>query len=126
VLQYEVRPDVPAESWVRVQQVATRSFAEVAAGYRKSVEAHPSLSEPFALVAPHRIERNAVFKAFDSEGRQLVLNRSERRGAVLAFYDMLTEGAELTWLAGRLTDTGTTVCLSPFALGTRDRTYTRL
>jgi hypothetical protein len=126
VLQYEVRPDVPAESWVRVQQVATRSFAEVAAGYRKSVEAHPSLSEPFALVAPHRIERNGVFKAFDSEGRQLVLNRSERRGAVLAFYDMLTEGAELTWLAGRLTDTGTTVCLSPFALGTRDRTYTRL
>jgi len=126
VLQYEVRPDIPSESWVRVQQVASRSFAEVAAGYRKSVEAHPSLSEPFALVAPHRIERNGVFKVFDSEGRQLILNRSERRGAVLAFYDMLAEGAEPTWLAGRLTDTGTMVCLTPFALGTRDRTYTRL
>lgn len=126
VLQYEVRPDVPGESWVRVQHVASRSFAEVAEGYRKSVEANPSLSEPFVLVAPHRIERNGVFKAFDSEGLQLVLNRSERRGAVLAFYDMVAKGTEPTWLAGRLTDTGTTVCLTPFALGTRDRTYTRL
>jgi hypothetical protein len=126
VLQYEVRPDVLGESWVGLQQIASRSFAEVAAGYRRSVEAHPSLSEPFALVAPHRIERNDIFKVFDSEGRQLVLNRSERRGAVLAFYDILAEGAEPTWLAGRLTDTGTTVCLIPFALGTRDRTYTRL
>jgi hypothetical protein len=126
VLQYEVQPDVPGESWECLQQVASRSFAEVTEGYRRSVLAHPSLSEPFALVAPYRIERNGVFKAFDSEGQQLVLNRSERRGAVLAFYDLLADEAEPAWLAGRLTDTGGTVCLTPFALGTRDRTYTRL
>ncbi|MGB5285785.1 MAG: hypothetical protein WBN29_14825, partial [Polyangiales bacterium] len=69
---------------------------------------------------------NGVFKAFDAEGRQLVLNRSERRGAVLAFYALLAQGAEPAWLAGRLTDTGTTVCITPFAFGTRDLKYTRL
>jgi hypothetical protein len=126
ILQYEVEPDVPAESWARVQQIASRSFAHVTEEYRRSVQAHPSLAEPFALIAPYRIERNGIFKAFDADGHQLVLNRSERRGAVLAFYDLLTEGVEPSWVAGRLTDTGTTVCLTPFALGTRDRTYTRL
>ena len=126
VLQYEVRPDVPAESWGRVQQVASRSFATVTAQYRRSMQAHPSLSEPFALIAPYRTERNGIFKAFDADGHQLVLNRSERRGAVLAFYDLLADGVEPSWVAGRLTDTGATVCLTPFALGTRDRTYTRL
>lgn len=126
VLQYEVRPEVPAESWQQLQQVAVRSFAEVTEGYRQSVQASPSLAEPFALVAPYRIERNGVFKAFDAEGRQLVLNRSERRGAVLAFYALLAQGAEPAWLAGRLTDTGTTVCITPFAFGTRDLKYTRL
>ena len=126
VLQYEVQPEVPSDSWARVQQVASRSFAEVTEGYRRSVQAHPSLAEPFALIAPYRIERNGIFKAFDAEGHQLVLNRSERRGAVLAFYDLLAEGVEPSWVAGRLTDTGATVCLTPFALGTRDRTYTRL
>ena len=125
VLQYEVRPEVPAESWQQLQQVAVRSFAEVTEGYRQSVQASPSLAEPFALVAPYRIERNGVFKAFDAEGRQLVLNRSERRGAVLAFYALLAQGAEPAWLAGRLTDTGTTVCITPFAFGTRDLKYTR-
>lgn len=126
ILQYEVETDVPAESWGRVQQVASRNFAHVTEGYRRSVQAHPSLAEPFALIAPYRIERNGIFKAFDADGHQLVLNRSERRGAVLAFYDLLAEGVEPSWVAGRLTDTGTTVCLTPFALGTRDRTYTRL
>jgi len=126
VLQYEVQPDVPAESWGRVQQVASRSFATVTAQYRRSMQAHPSLSEPFALIAPYRTERNGIFKAFDADGHQLVLNRSERRGAVLAFYDLLADGVEPSWVAGRLTDTGATVCLTPFALGTRDRTYTRL
>ena len=126
VLQYEVQPDVPDESWESLQRVASRSFAEVADGYRRSVHAHPSLSEPFALIAPYRIEHNGIFKAFDADGHQLVLNRSERRGAVLAFYDLLADGVEPSWLAGRLTDTGTTVCLTPFALGTLDRAYTRL
>jgi hypothetical protein len=126
VLQYEVQPDVPRGSWDRVQQVASRNFAKVTDDYRQSVQEHPSLSEPFALIAPHRVERNGIFKAFDADGRQLLLNRSERRGAVLAFYDLLSEGVEPAWVAGRLTDTGATVCLTPFALGTRDRPYVRL
>lgn len=126
VLQYEVQPDVPTESWARLEQVASRSFAKVTEGYRRSLRAHPALSEPFALIAPYRIERNGAFKAFDANGHQLVLNRSERRGAVLAFYDLLAEGVEPSWLAGRLTDTGGTVCLTPFALGTREHAYTRL
>jgi hypothetical protein len=112
VLQYEVQPDVPRQSWERLQQVASRSFAEVTERYRRSVQAYPSLSEPFALIAPYRIERNGIFKAFDPDGHQLLLNRSERRGAVLAFYDLLADGAEPSWLAGRLTDTGATVCLT--------------
>jgi hypothetical protein len=67
-----------------------------------------------------------VFKAFDSEGRQFVLDRTERRGAVLAFYDLLAEGLEPAWLAGRLTDTGGTVCITPLAVGTRQGRYVRL
>jgi hypothetical protein len=126
VLQYEVQPDVPQASWDRVQQVASRNFAKVTDGYRQSVQAHPSLSEPFALIAPYRVECNGIFKAFDADGRQLLLNRSERRGAVLAFYDLLSEGLEPSWVAGRLTDTGAAVCLTPFAFGSRDRAYVRL
>ena len=126
VLQYELQPDVPAESWGHVQQVASRRFAQVMEGYRRSVHSDPALAEPFALIAPYRIERNGIFKAFDADGHQMVLNRSERRGAVLAFYDLLSQGIEPSWVAGRLTDTGGTVCMTPFALGTRDRTYRRL
>jgi hypothetical protein len=126
VLQYEVLPDVPAESWMRLQQVASRSFAELTEDYRRALRESPSLSEPFALIAPYRIERNGVFKAFDAEGHQLVLDRSERRGAVLAFYDLLAKGAAPSWLAGRLTDKGTTLCLTPFAVGTNEGIYTRL
>ncbi|MGB3051747.1 MAG: hypothetical protein WBB42_12150 [Polyangiales bacterium] len=126
VLQYEVDPDVPAESWDRLQQVASQSFVEVTEEYRRTLQASPSLSEPFALIAPFRIERNGVFKAFDAEGHQLVLDRSERRGAVLAFYDLLAQGIDPSWLAGRVTDAGTTVRLTPFAIGTFDGKYTRL
>ena len=126
VLQYEVQPDVPQESWERVQEVASRNFAKVTDGYRQSVQADPSLSEPFALIAPYRVECNGIFKAFDADGRQLLLNRAERRGAVLAFYDLLSEGVQPSWVAGRLTDTGSALCLTPFALGTRDQAYVRL
>lgn len=126
VLQYEVQPDVPGESWELLQRVASRRFGELTERYRRSMQEHPSLSEPFVLIAPYRIEKNGVFKAFDADGHQLVLNRSERRGPVLAFYAMLAQGLDPSWLAGRLTDTGATLCLTPFAAGTRARTYTRL
>lgn len=126
VLQYEVEPDVSAESWDRVRQVANRSIAQLTENYRSSVRAYPALGEPFGVIAPYRIETHDVFKAFDSDGHQLVLDRTERRGAVLAFYELLARGEEPTWLAGRLTDTGATLCLVPFALGTRSRPYVRL
>lgn len=126
VLQYEVQAGISESSWERLQQVASRDFADVTDRYRRSVQAHPSLSEPFALVAPYRIECNGVFKAFDADGHQLLLNRSERRGAVLAFYELLAQGVQPSWVAGRLTDTGSTVSLTPFALGTREGSYKRL
>jgi len=126
VLQYEVEPQVRAKTWERLNQTANRSFAEVTDRYRRTMAAEPALTEPFALIKPYRIERNGVFKAFDPEGHQLVLDRTERRGAVLAFYDLLAEGVEPAWLAGRLTDTGATVCLTPFAVGTQDGRYVRL
>ena len=126
VLQYEVEPNVRPETWEQLRQAATQSFGELTERYRSALRSDPALSEPFAVVKPYRIERNGVFKAFDSDGHQLVLDRSERRGAVLAFYDLLAEGVEPSWLAGRLTDTGATVCMTPFALGTRDGGYIRL
>lgn len=126
VLQYEVQPDVPLASWERLHQVASRSFAEVTEQYRSAVRSYPSLAEPFVLVAPYRIDRDEVFEAYDAEGHQLLLNRSERRGAVLAFYDLLAEGLEPSWLAGRLTDASGAVCLIPFAVGSRGRAYARL
>ncbi|MBT8453525.1 MAG: hypothetical protein KJO40_16295 [Deltaproteobacteria bacterium] len=126
LLQYEVEPIVPAESWDSLRQVASHSFAEITESYRAALRASPALAEPFALIAPFRIERNGGFKAFDAEGHQLVLDRTERRGAVLAFYDLMAEGVEPSWLAGRLTDVGATVCVTPFAIGTFDGNYTRL
>lgn len=126
VLQYEVDPDVAIESWDCVRQVASHSIAQLTESYRHSVRAYPALGEPFAVIAPYRIETHDVFKAFDSDGHQLVLDRTERRGAVLAFYDLLARGEQLTWVAGRLTDTAATLCLVPFALGTRNRPYVRL
>ncbi|MGD8318388.1 MAG: hypothetical protein PVH21_16395 [Myxococcales bacterium] len=126
VLQYEVDPNVPDEAWERLRQVASRSIAQLTEAYRRSVRAYPALAEPFALIAPYRTESDDIFKAIDSDGHQLVLDRRERRGAVLAFYDLLAEGEEPSWIAGRVTDTGGTLCLVPFALGTRARPYVRL
>lgn len=126
VLQYEVEPDVRSDTWERLKQTASCSFPEVIDAYRQSLSTDPALAEPFAVIKPYRIERNGVFKAFDPEGHQLVLDRSERRGAVLAFYELLAAGIEPDWLAGRLTDTGATMCLTPFAVGTRDGRYVRL
>ncbi len=126
VLQYEVRPDVSSATWERLSQVASRSFSEVTEWYRRSLRAAPALAEPFYLLKPYRTERNGVFKAFDADGHQLVLDRTERRGAVLAFYDLLSEGMNPVWLAGRLTDTGATLCLAPFAVGTAEGRYIRL
>lgn len=126
VLQYEVQPHVPLEAWEQVEQVASRSFAEVTERYRDAIRAEPALCEPFVLVKPYRIEHNGVFKAFDAEGHRLVLERNERRGAVLAVYDLLAEGVRPTWLAGRLTDRAATLCVVPFSVGSRDRGYIRL
>ncbi|MGB5808904.1 MAG: hypothetical protein WBG86_00165, partial [Polyangiales bacterium] len=86
----------------------------------------PTLAEPFALVAPYRVEHRDGFVAIDSEGHQLALERTERRGSVLAFYDLLNQGLEPAWMAGRLTDLGSTLCISPFAVVTRQGHYTRL
>lgn len=126
ILQYEVDVDVPDSTWERLQQLANRSIAQTTEGYRRALRNYPALGEPFALLAPHRIESRDVFKAFDSDGHELLLDRTERRGAVLAFYDRIARGEEPTWLAGRLSDTGTTMCMVPFALGTRTRPYLRL
>ncbi len=126
VLQYEVEPDVPDTTWERLRQVASRSIPQITDAYRRSVREYPALAEPFGVIAPYRVETRDIFKAFDSDGHQLVLDRTERRGAVLAFYELLARGEEPTWLAGRLTDTGATLCLVPFALGTRSRPYIRL
>ncbi len=106
--------------------MARRNFAQLTESYRRAVKAYPSLAEPFVLIAPYRIERNGGFVAIDSDGHQLALERTERRGAVLAFYDFLSRGMEPAWLAGRLTDLGGTLCVSPFAFGTREQSYTRL
>lgn len=126
VLQYEVEPNVPDETWDRLRQTASRSIAQLTEAYRRSVRAYPALAEPFAVLAPYRTERGDVFKAIDSDGHQLLLDRTERRGAVLAFYDLLAKGEEPLWIAGRITDTGGTLCLVPFALGTRTQAYLRL
>ncbi|MEM9729006.1 MAG: hypothetical protein AAF997_10495 [Myxococcota bacterium] len=126
LLQYEVRPEVQKASWDRVAQVARRSFAQLTEGYRRDVSAYPALSEPFALVAPYRVEHEDGFVAIDSEGHQIALERTERRGSVLAFYELLNRGADPAWIAGRLTDLGTTLCISPFAVVSRSGEYTRL
>lgn len=126
LLQYEVRAEVRTETWTRVAQVAHQSFAAITEGYKRAVTARPALCEPFVLVRPYRFEQNGVFMAFDAEGHPLVLDRGERRGAVLAFYDLLEEGLEPSWLAGRLTDHGGTLCLSPLSFGTAEGHYIRL
>jgi len=126
ILQYEVRPDVGSEAWDRLYQVARRSFAQLAETYRRELEAYPCLSEPFALIAPYRVEHEQGFVAVDSEGHPLALERTERRGNVLAFYAQLQNGAEPAWMAGRLTDTGTTLCMSPFAMVSRTGEFARL
>ncbi len=126
ILQYEVRPEVPLESWERLHQIARRSFAQLTETYRRAVQAYPTLAEPFALIAPYRIEHDQGFIAIDSEGHRLAMERTERRGSVLAFYDLLDQGIQPTWLAGRLTDVASTLCISPFAFATRSHDYTRL
>ena len=126
VLQYEVRPEVPRNGWDRLHQIARRNFAQLGDAYRRQVRAYPTLAEPFAVVAPYRVEHKDGFVAIDSEGHPLALERIERRGSVLAFYDLIQKGLEPLWLAGRLTDMGASLCISPFAVVARDGAYARL
>ena len=126
ILQYEVSPEVPTPTWDRLRQVASRDFGAVIEDYRRAIKAYPTLGEPFALISPHRVERNGVVSAFDPDGNGLLIAGSDRRGVSDAFGLMLDESADLTWVLGRLSDRGSRLCISPFAFATRDRGYTRL
>ena len=59
LLQYAVTPLVEADDLAAARGRARRDFAPLVDGYRAALASHPGLCEPFALVAPKRLESDA-------------------------------------------------------------------
>jgi hypothetical protein len=116
LLQYSVSVDVPADSWRSVQRHAAVDFAALAQSYREGLERHSGLQEPFALIAPAALARDAQLVLLDAATRRLTLVADDDLG-VLRRIDELTAGVTPAWVAGRLLDRQGQLLLRPLALG---------
>ena len=117
VMQYAVTTDLGKDDWARVEESGVRLFRALADTYRDVAKRNPAPAEPFVIVAPSRIERDADGPVpIDDAGDPLPLSRAEETGAVEALGRWAAE-ARVAWIAGRLTDVDSTLLLVPCSVG---------
>jgi hypothetical protein len=112
LLQYAVTPMVEAEAWKKLAESAVRDFAALLTSYRGAQAAFPGLCEPFALVAPARIEHEGQPLLVDGQGRTLQLAHPDNPAA-LRYLDTVTSAGDPLWIAGRLLDRDGVLTLAP-------------
>ena len=117
LLQYVVQPEVSPTTWVQITQFARRDFHQVADWYRKTLKSFPGLAEPFALIAPHLLDRDHGMNPMDASGRSLPI-ASQRQPALAAAFESLNAADDPLWIAGRLVHSADGVELTPLSFAT--------
>lgn len=119
LLQYVVTNDVDSEVWAKVAASATRRFGPLTERYGRSLATFPGLVEPFALVAPARIEQDDdAAVPLDDEGAALPLARGDDPIGAAALSE-LARARDVDWIAGRLVDHAGQLLVVPISAATR-------
>lgn len=128
LLQYEVEPRIDADGYRALEGHAERDVAALTERYRHAQRSFPGLAEPFALIAPARVELAPRLQLVDERGHVLPIARAEEPAAATVL-ERACAGALPRWVAGRLVDDAGVLLLVPvaaaFAAGT-DTTHLRL
>ncbi len=119
LLQYTVGIELDRPTWSTIESWAERDFGKVIERYRSDVAQFAGLHEPFAIVAPAAISRDAAPALVDEHGRMIGLSAPDD-GGVLRRIEELTEQAPAAFVAGRLLDSRGSLVLRPLALGILD------
>jgi hypothetical protein len=112
LLQYAVTPVIDAEAWRSLASRAVSDFDALLASYRTAQSEFPGLCEPFAVLAPARVERDGETLLVDAKGRLLPLAHPENPAA-LRYLDTLTASQTPAWIAGRLVDHDGVLMVAP-------------
>jgi hypothetical protein len=112
LLQYAVTPVIDAEAWQTLAGRAVRDFEPLLGRYREAQRAFPGLCEPFAVIAPARIEHDGQPTLVDDAGRMLHLAQPDNPAA-LRYLDSVTSGGAPSWVAGRLFDQSGMLFMAP-------------
>ena len=117
LMQYSVTTDLGRADWARVEEFGMRQFRALAETYQQVAKRNPATAEPFVIVAPSRVERDAEGPVpIDDAGDPLPLSRADDTGAVEALGRWAAD-ARVAWIAGRLTDVECTLLLVPCSVG---------
>jgi hypothetical protein len=101
LLQYTLSLQLPADAWSRVVARAEPSIAALRARFVEETAASPALAEPFALLAPARLEDGPAGALRDLQGEQLAL-RDEHGDDMSGALHATIAGSELACVLGRL------------------------
>jgi hypothetical protein len=112
LLQYAVTPVIDAAAWQSLAARAVRDFDALLASYRTAQNDFPGLCEPFALLAPARVEHDGETLLVDAAGRLLPVAHPDNPAA-LRYLDGLTARDAPAWLAGRLFDRDGVLMVAP-------------
>ena len=119
LLQYAVNNRISADDWVRLEDLAHRSFETLAREYREALGAYPGLAEPFVVVAPAACEREPDFVLLDASDDPLPVAAAEEPAFAQAVRELASE-EDPAWVAGRLVDADGALLLIPCATAMRD------
>lgn len=119
LLQYTVSAEIDRASLRSLEGWALRDFAKITERFRAEMERFAGLHEPFVLVMPAGLARDALPGLVDEHGRVLGLHGEDDSG-LLRRFEELTGKAPPTWVAGRLVHRMGHVMLRPLSLGILD------
>lgn len=112
LMQYVVSLELGNEELERIEANAYRDFPALAERYRARVLASPGQAEPFAIIAPRRVDNDGGLVARDDDGHPLPFARADDPAAVEVLESVLpAEGPR--WIAGRLTDVAGVLMMVP-------------
>jgi hypothetical protein len=117
ILQYTVTPELPAGALEKVALFAEHDFGVLPARYAEVRDPTVPLSEPFALLAPAKVELGTPLRLLDGSEHALPLTGSDAEQALRAA--LARDGAELAWIAGMLVARGDVLALAPLGAGVR-------
>ncbi len=115
LMQYSVSVGIDAKAWSQLASWASRRFDALAEMYGNALGAFPGLAEPFALIAPARVEREQGLVPLDIASRPLPLATAEDPSSQ-GFLQARAELGQVAWLAGRLVDAHGTLMLRPLSV----------